>query len=66
MERNELVLMREEEKLARDVYGAMQKKWGATIFTYIARAESRHMQVLGGLLSDRRHWHHFDASAPSL
>jgi hypothetical protein len=44
-------MMREEEKLARDVYTAMQKKWGATLFTNIARAESQHMKALGGLLS---------------
>jgi hypothetical protein len=50
-ERSELIMMREEEKLARDVYSAMQKKWGATIFANIARAESQHMQVIGGLLS---------------
>lgn len=49
--RQELALMREEEKLARDVYAAMKEKWGATIFANIARAESRHMQVLGGLLT---------------
>jgi hypothetical protein len=50
-ERNELILMREEEKLARDVYTAMHKKWGTPVFANISRAESQHMKVLGGLLS---------------
>ncbi len=46
--------MREEEKLARDVYIAMGKKWNANIFSNIARAESRHMQAVAGLLSKYR------------
>ena len=50
-ERHELILMREEEKLARDVYIALNKKWGATIFANISRAESKHMQSVAGLLN---------------
>lgn len=50
-ERNDLTLMREEEKLARDVYIALNKKWGATIFANISRAESKHMQAIAGLLN---------------
>ncbi len=50
-ESNELTLMREEEKLARDVYVALNQKWGATIFANISRAESKHMQAVAGLLN---------------
>ena len=53
-ERNQLILMREEEKLARDVYIALNKKWGATIFANISRAESKHMQSVAGLLNRYR------------
>jgi hypothetical protein len=53
-ERNDLTLMREEEKLARDVYIALNKKWGATIFANISRAESKHMQAIAGLLNRYR------------
>jgi hypothetical protein len=35
--------MREEEKLARDVYQAMYEKWGARVFKNIKSAETRHM-----------------------
>ncbi len=42
--------MREEEKLARDVYLAMEQTWGDAVFGTIAQAESRHMAALAGLL----------------
>ena len=41
-----LLFMREEEKLARDVYLKMYKKWGASIFNNIAKAEQNHMDAL--------------------
>ncbi|MCB1672020.1 MAG: DUF2202 domain-containing protein, partial [Pseudomonadales bacterium] len=34
-ERNDLLLMREEEKLARDVYLALDETWHATVFSSI-------------------------------
>lgn len=39
-ERQVLILMREEEKLARDVYLAMQEKWGGRVArgNYLPRA----------------------------
>jgi hypothetical protein len=43
--------MREEEKLARDVYLAMQAKWDDRVFANIARAESRHMSAMAGILT---------------
>lgn len=46
-----LRLMREEEKLARDVYGALGAKWGLPLFTNIARSEQSHMDAVLGLLT---------------
>ena len=45
-----LTYMREEEKLARDVYLAMHAKWGAAIFANIAASEQRHMDAVKSLL----------------
>ena len=50
-EKQGLILMREEEKLARDVYMALQAKWGGNVFANISRAESQHMNAVGNLLS---------------
>jgi hypothetical protein len=46
-----LSFMREEEKLARDVYQVMFDTWGATIFENIAASEQRHMDALLNLLA---------------
>ena len=48
-----ILLMREEEKLARDVYLALGNKWSVPIFSNIARSESRHMAAIEGLV--KRH-----------
>lgn len=45
-----LVFMREEEKLARDVYVVLGDMWGLPIFDNIASAESTHMDSILGLL----------------
>ena len=42
-ERSDLLFMREEEKLARDVYLSLYEHWELRLFQQIARAESRHM-----------------------
>ena len=43
-EESDLQYMREEEKLARDVYNVLAAKWSeATIFARIAKSEQRHM-----------------------
>jgi hypothetical protein len=42
-EKNDLLFMREEEKLARDVYLSLYEKWGLRIFRQIAKAEKTHM-----------------------
>ncbi len=45
-EKETLLWMREEEKLARDVYLTLYKKWGASIFKNIARSEQNHMDAV--------------------
>ena len=45
-----LVIMREEEKLARDVYLTLADLWNTPVFTNIARSEARHMTVVGQLI----------------
>jgi hypothetical protein len=42
--------MREEEKLAHDVYQSFSGTWGVPVFGKIARAEQRHTEVVLGLL----------------
>jgi hypothetical protein len=49
-EEDGLMLMREEEKLARDVYLTLHGKWGLAIFGNIALAEQRHMTAVKSLL----------------
>lgn len=45
-----LAFMREEEKLARDVYTALGDMYGLTTFDTIAQSESRHMDSVKTLL----------------
>jgi hypothetical protein len=45
-----LVLMREEEKLARDVYYALGEKWSMKIFNNIAESEQTHTNAIKVLL----------------
>jgi hypothetical protein len=45
-----LTYMREEEKLARDVYLELSKMWGSRIFTNIAASEQTHMDAIKKLL----------------
>ena len=46
-----LVYMREEEKLARDVYTTLGAKWNLPIFSTIAASEQTHTDMIGALLS---------------
>jgi hypothetical protein len=46
-----LLHMREEEKLARDVYDALNTKWGYIVFSNIAQGEQRHFDAIGNLIS---------------
>jgi len=45
-EADSLLYMREEEKLAHDVYVALYQEWGMPVFDNIARAESQHMDAV--------------------
>lgn len=47
-----LAYLREEEKLAHDVYATLQSKWGLRVFNNISQAEDRHSNVIK-LLLDR-------------
>jgi hypothetical protein len=47
----DLAYMREEEKLARDVYNELAQKWGTATFSNIARSEQRHTDTIAALLS---------------
>jgi hypothetical protein len=45
-----MTFMREEEKLARDVYATLALTWDIPAFSNIARAEQRHMDLVALLL----------------
>lgn len=49
-ERNGLVLMREEEKMAHDVYSFLYDKWNIMIFNNIASSEQTHTDAVLELL----------------
>lgn len=49
-ELNLLISMREEEKLARDVYSVLGEKWGHPVFARISAAENTHMKAVNSLL----------------
>lgn len=43
---DDLLYMREEEKLARDVYITLYEKWGIPVFNNISNRESDHNDLL--------------------
>ena len=49
-EKSALIYMREEEKLARDVYLTLFEKWNFVIFKNIANSEDRHTNAVKQLL----------------
>ena len=49
-----LLFMREEEKLAHDVYLALYDKWGLPIFQNIANSEQTHTEAVKALLDAHR------------
>lgn len=49
-EKNEMLLMLEEEKLAFDVYNFLDEKWNLRVFGNISQSEERHMNAMKGLL----------------
>lgn len=48
-----ILYMREEEKLARDVYLALYDVWGIRTFANIARAEQKHMDAVASLIESQ-------------
>lgn len=46
-----LIFMREEEKLAHDVYVTLYAQWGLPLFQNIANSEATHMDAIGVLLN---------------
>ena len=46
----QLTFLREEEKLARDVYTELYSQWGMPIFNNISQSEQRHFDALQVLL----------------
>ncbi|MBN1630491.1 MAG: DUF2202 domain-containing protein [Thermoleophilia bacterium] len=51
-EQEALLFLREEEKLAHDVYVTLYEKWGTQVFDNISRSELRHMDSMKGLLDN--------------
>jgi|GEM_PF-867864 len=47
----DLAFMREEERLAHDVYTVLGEKWGTPIFSNIAVSEQRHTDTLAALMT---------------
>jgi len=58
-----LTFMREEEKLARDVYQYLYPLWNATVFDNISQSEQQHFDAIGGLLDRYRL---IDPASPDL
>lgn len=50
VEKDNLTYMREEEKLARDVYMTLYEKWNLPIFSNIAQSEQTHTEAVRTLL----------------
>jgi hypothetical protein len=46
-----ITFMREEEKLARDVYRVLYERWKLSLFDRIAQSESQHFQAMGTLIA---------------
>ncbi len=49
-ETKSLLFMREEEKLARDVYLGLNRAWDVPVFEFISKSEQRHMDAVGCLV----------------
>lgn len=49
-EKEGIQLMREEEKLAHDVYLFLYEKWNLPVFSNISNSETRHFNAIGYLL----------------
>ncbi|MDB4583904.1 DUF2202 domain-containing protein [Draconibacterium sp.] len=51
-EKKGIQLMREEEKLAHDVYQVLYKKWELPVFNNISNSEARHIDAVGSLIDN--------------
>lgn len=51
LEASSLKFMREEEKLARDVYMSLYNVWGTPVFKNISDSEQTHTTIIAGLLA---------------
>lgn len=51
VEPSDILFLKQEEKLARDVYTKMYEKWGHATFKNIAVSEQRHMDAVDGLIA---------------
>jgi len=51
-EEDGIAFMREEEKLAHDVYTALYEIWGLNVFSNIARSEQTHTEAVLSLIGD--------------
>ena len=50
-EASDLIFLREEEKLARDVYLALYGAWGTPIFLNISASEQKHTDAVANLIA---------------
>ena len=50
-ETHHLLFIREEEKMARDVYCVLYEKWGNPIFSNIVESEQAHMDAMANLIA---------------
>jgi len=53
-EKADLLYMREEEKLARDMYNFLFETWGLSVFNKIAPSEQRHMDALKRMIDKHK------------
>lgn len=65
-EKEALLFMREEEKLAHDVYTVFSEKWNTQIFTNISGSEQRHMDALLCLITKYKLEDPAGANAPGV
>jgi len=61
-----IIYMWEEEKLARDVYLALANSWQLPIFSNIARAEQKHMDLVWKLIETYGIVHPFTDDTPGV
>jgi hypothetical protein len=57
-----LLYMREEEKVAHDVYVTLYQQWGLPVFNNIANSETRHQSKVAELLDNYQIPHNIDAN----